>query len=54
MLELAHKLADSDSKFFGGWVLAGVESASTKQPCNKKQLKTNSLNVLQLQESKFS
>ena len=26
MLELAHKLADSDSKFFGGWVLAGVEA----------------------------
>lgn len=25
MLELAHKLADSDSKFFGGWVLAGAE-----------------------------
>ena len=26
MLELAHKLADSDQKFFGGWVLAGVEA----------------------------
>ena len=26
MLELAHKLADSDTKFFGGWVLAGVEA----------------------------
>ena len=26
MLELAHKLADSDRKFFGGWVLAGVEA----------------------------
>ena len=26
MLELAHKLADSDAKFFGGWVLAGVEA----------------------------
>ena len=26
MLELVHKLADSDSKFFGGWVLAGVEA----------------------------
>ncbi|MGM9582552.1 MAG: hypothetical protein ACI3WU_02375 [Phascolarctobacterium sp.] len=26
MLELAHKLADSDSKFFGGWVLAGAEA----------------------------
>ena len=26
MLELAHKLADSDSKFFGVWVLAGVEA----------------------------
>ncbi len=25
MLELAHKLADSDEKFFGGWVLAGAE-----------------------------
>ena len=25
MLELAHKLADSDAKFFGGWVLAGAE-----------------------------
>ena len=25
MLELAHKLADNDTKFFGGWVLAGVE-----------------------------
>ena len=25
MLELAHKLAESDTKFFGGWVLAGVE-----------------------------
>ncbi len=26
MLELAHKLADSDAKFFGGWVLAGAEA----------------------------
>ena len=26
MLELAHKLTDSDAKFFGGWVLAGVEA----------------------------
>ena len=26
MLELAHKLADSNRKFFGGWVLAGVEA----------------------------
>lgn len=26
MLELAHKLADSDTKFFGGWVLAGAEA----------------------------
>lgn len=26
MLELAHKLADSDAKFFDGWVLAGVEA----------------------------
>ena len=26
MLELAHKLADSDRKFFSGWVLAGVEA----------------------------
>ncbi|MDO4922024.1 MAG: hypothetical protein Q4E64_09420 [Phascolarctobacterium sp.] len=26
MLELAHKLADSDAEFFGGWVLAGAEA----------------------------
>lgn len=26
MLELAHKLADSDAKFFGGWVLAGADA----------------------------
>lgn len=26
MLELAHKLADSDAEFFGGWVLAGTEA----------------------------
>lgn len=26
MLELAHKLADNDAKFFGGWVLAGAEA----------------------------
>lgn len=26
MLELAHRLADSDAKFFGGWVLAGAEA----------------------------
>ncbi len=26
MLELARKLADSDAKFFGGWVLAGAQA----------------------------
>lgn len=31
MLELAHKLADSDAKFFGGWVLAGAEVHIHKQ-----------------------
>ena len=48
MLELAHKLADSDAKFFGGWVLAGAE-AHIHQPaeamanyprggnCNRRQ-----------------
>ncbi len=26
MLELAHKLADCDARFFGGWILAGAEA----------------------------
>ena len=41
MLELAHKLADSDAKFFGGWVLAGAEAhihqpaeAMDNHPCS--------------------
>lgn len=38
MLELAHKLADSDAKFFGGWVLAGAEAhihGTAKELANK-------------------
>lgn len=51
MLELAHKLADSDAKFFGGWVLAGAEAHihnKAKQLQNKVLLAKERKSMIQV------
>lgn len=51
MLELARKLAESDTKFFGGWVLAGVEAhlhGAAQQLANKVLLSRKRRAVLQV------
>ena len=51
MLELAHTLADSDRKFFGGWVLAGVEAhihGQATQLVNNVLLATERKSIIQV------
>lgn len=52
MLELAHKLADSDAKFFGGWVLAGAEaqiSGKAQQLANTVLLAKERKSIIRVQ-----
>lgn len=51
MLELAHKLADSDAEFFGGWVLAGAEAhihGRTDTLTNKELLRKERKCIIQV------